>query len=299
MQAMILAAGFGTRLQPYTNVRPKPLFPLFNKPLLCLTIERLQNRGFDHIIVNCHHLRSQIVDALGDYSGVVVQQEAEILGTGGGLRKALPAMKNEPLLVTNGDIYHTISFAEMYAAHVKQGNEVTMAMHDYERFNKVQVEDGRVTSFDKQIDGVQSLAFTGIHVINPDILQPIPEDTFSCIIDLYRRRLAEKKIINCYRTDSCYWTDMGTVADYLKLHEDLLSGTFSAWGEIGTIEGKQYVGSGVDIDPDAEIDDWCVCGDGVKIGSGAVIEKAVIWDNAEIKPDTRVCNTVITGEDNG
>ena len=108
MQAMILAAGFGTRLLPYTELRPKPLFPLLNKPLLLLTIERLQRAGFDHIVVNCHHLRDQIVDLLQDLRGVVVQQEDIILGTGGGLRLALNVFRNEPVLVTNGDIYHSV-----------------------------------------------------------------------------------------------------------------------------------------------------------------------------------------------
>jgi len=84
MQAMILAAGVGTRLLPHTLVRPKPLFPILNQPLLLLTIKRLQRLGFDHIVVNCHHLRDQVVAAISEVSGVVVQEEETILGTGGG-----------------------------------------------------------------------------------------------------------------------------------------------------------------------------------------------------------------------
>ncbi len=105
MQAMILAAGFGTRLQPYSLIRPKPLFPVLNRPLLLATIDRLKNAGFSLIVVNCHHLRQQIVSAVKDIPGVIVQEEPLILGTGGGLALAARNLNNEPLLVTNGDMF--------------------------------------------------------------------------------------------------------------------------------------------------------------------------------------------------
>ena len=79
MQAMILAAGFGTRLLPYTQYLPKPLFPVLNTPLLLATVKRLQSSGFAPIIVNCHHLGEQIVDCFQDIPGVIIQQENNLL----------------------------------------------------------------------------------------------------------------------------------------------------------------------------------------------------------------------------
>ncbi len=96
MQAMILAAGLGTRLLPHTSIRPKPLFPVLNSPLLLLTIARLKNFGFDHIIVNCHHLREQIVEAVELIEDVMVIEEEIILGTGGGLRGAVTTSRSTP-----------------------------------------------------------------------------------------------------------------------------------------------------------------------------------------------------------
>ena len=86
MKAMILAAGLGTRLLPYTLKRPKPLFPILNKPLLHLTIDRLKQAGATEIIVNSHHLRPQIKRALQGEEQIILQEEDTILGTGGGLR---------------------------------------------------------------------------------------------------------------------------------------------------------------------------------------------------------------------
>ena len=189
MKAMILAAGLGTRLLPYTLKRPKPLFPILNKPLLGLTISRIKKAGFSEIVVNAHHLRHQIKEALQYETDIVLQEEEKILGTGGGLRLALPELGHEPVLVVNGDIYHSIDYRNIYRFHCKTQSEVTLVVHDFPRFNSITMDQaGCVTSFDNSgTSGNKNgrmLAFTGIHVINPDILGAIQHDTASCIIDL-------------------------------------------------------------------------------------------------------------------
>ncbi|MCI5129172.1 MAG: nucleotidyltransferase family protein, partial [Candidatus Electrothrix sp. AUS3] len=109
MQAMLLAAGFGTRLRPYTLVRPKPLFPVCNIPLLHILLDKLVDAGCDRIVVNCHYLADQIKEAVERRPEVILQYEKEVLGTGGGLRKALEHFQDQPdtpVLVMNGDIFH-------------------------------------------------------------------------------------------------------------------------------------------------------------------------------------------------
>ncbi|MCD6401225.1 MAG: NTP transferase domain-containing protein, partial [Anaerolineales bacterium] len=239
MQAMILAAGFGTRLLPYTKFRPKPLFPLLNEPLLFLTIRRLQAAGFDHIIVNCHYLREQIVAALAGLTGIIVQEEETVLGTGGGLRLALSNMRNEPLLVTNGDIYHTVNYRELYRAHDSGTAVVTMAMHDYPRFNKVTVQGDYVTGFDDQ-QSEHLMAFTGLHVLEPNVLEHIPLKQEYSIIDRYREVLQENKRIRALRVDGCSWTDMGTVKDYLALHGRLLKNEIPLWKEFSNLPKDSF-----------------------------------------------------------
>ena len=91
MQAILLAAGYGTRLRPYTDLRAKPLFPVANRPLLDRLLDQLHAAFAEPVLVNCHHLADQIEAALGDRPEVLVQREAEILGTGGSLRLASTA----------------------------------------------------------------------------------------------------------------------------------------------------------------------------------------------------------------
>jgi mannose-1-phosphate guanylyltransferase len=294
MQAMILAAGLGTRLQPHTLIRPKPLFPILNQPLLLLTIKRLQNLGFDHIVVNCHHLRKHIVDALDGLKGVIVQEEEVILGTGGGLRTALKYLRDEPLLVSNGDIYHTIDFLSLYRHHAAHHNLVTLAMHNNYRYNNVMVKDGKIASFDNRVEYTQ-LAFTGLHVIEPSVLQDIEVGTFSCIIDRYRKLLKEGGEIDFYRSDDSFWTDMGTVDDYLSLHQGLLTGTIPCWKEIGPVRKPYCIARRAKLPAHFELSEWVCIGD-ANIANGTRLQRVVVWDDVSIPGGSRLGDMIVSSD---
>jgi len=282
MQAMILAAGFGARLLPYSRLLPKPLFPLLNEPLLLLTIKHLQNAGFDHIIVNCHYLKEQIIEALAGMVGVVIQEENIVLGTGGGLRMALTLMRDEPVLVTNGDIYHSIDYRELYRAHTEADCAVSMAMHDCSRFNKVLVEEGFVTNFDMQ-SAFKNMAFTGLHVLNPEILKTIPEEEQFCIIDCYRALLKNGNTIKAVDVSGCSWTDMGTVEDYLALHGQLLKGDIDRWPEFTETSGKSYVCSRENEQLlHHSFKEWACVGR-ADLPSNVTIMRCVVWDGAVLR----------------
>ena len=292
MQAMILAAGFGTRLLPHTKICPKPLFPILNRPLLLLTVQRLQNLGYDHIVVNCHHLRQQIAEALRGISGVVVQEEENILGTGGGLRRALGLFRDEPLLVTNGDIYHTIDFLDFYRRHAASGRSITLAMHDYPRFNGVQVHNEKIAGFGDTAEPAR-LAFTGLHGIDPAILAGIVDGRFSCIIDYYRRLLQHGVEIGCYRSDLCYWTDMGTEEDYLALHGGLLTGTIPCWPELQPFSAPCYIDSRGQLGAEVDLLDW-VCLGNARIGKGSRLERVVVWDGVTVPDNSSFCDRLVS-----
>ena len=294
MQAMILAAGFGTRLLPFTEVLPKPLFPILNEPLLLLTIKRLQAAGFDKIIVNCHYLAEKIADAVSTIPGVIVQHESTILGTGGGLRRALASLRDEPLLITNGDIYHTVSYLSLYKQHQTSSAPVTMALHDYPRFNSVSVENGHVSGFKSSSAG--ALAFSGLHVIDPHILESIPENIFSCIIELYGTLLAAQKRIDVHRMDDCYWTDMGTVQDYLDLHGGLLQGTIPTWPEMengAKVRDGVLVGERTRVPEECVVTGWACLGKNVTLPHGVSLKEVVAWDDADLSHGTEYSNTII------
>ncbi len=292
MQAMILAAGFGTRLKPYSLIKPKPLFPVLNVPLLRLTIARLKSSGFRRITVNCHHLRDQIIKEIEPVDGVIIQDEKTILGTGGGLRQALVHLDDEPLLVTNGDIYHSIDLGDIYTQHLKTEADVTMVLHDYPRFNTVSAVGNRITGFHGgQAD--HCLAYTGIQVINPHILMEIKTGVYSCIIDHYRHLLMSGKDIHSVVAEDIFWSDMGTPDDYLALHEALLAGSVPLWPQFSVQpETALLIDEGCVLGQGCTFEGWNCVGE-AHLGDHVHLSRTVVWDEARIPSNSRIKNSIV------
>ncbi|MGR0482689.1 MAG: sugar phosphate nucleotidyltransferase [Candidatus Electronema sp. V4] len=282
MQAMLLAAGFGTRLRPYTLLRPKPLFPVCNVPLLHILLDKLAAAGCRKTVVNGCHLAGQIAAAVSGRPEVVFQHETEILGTGGSLRQAAAQFEDGPVLVMNGDIYHDIALPELLAAHTAGGHAVTMALHDCPRFNTVRTRGSRVCGFGQAKAGETLLAFTGIHVVEREVLRQIPAAGFFHIIDLYAQ-LAEAGQVGLLRVDGCFWQDIGTPADYLDLHRRLLADKTSSW----VISSQVAAGNG------AVFRDWGAVGPGAVIGAGAQLARCVVWENAVIPPGAELADQIV------
>ncbi|OGQ94180.1 MAG: hypothetical protein A2521_05785 [Deltaproteobacteria bacterium RIFOXYD12_FULL_57_12] len=299
MQAMILAAGFGTRLRPFSLIRPKPLFPILGRPLLSITIASLRRTGCATIVVNAHHLREQIRAAVKTEAGIILQVEEEILGTGGGLRRALPHFTPEPLLVVNGDILHDLDLAAIYRRHLASGCDATLVLHDCPRFNTVLVaERGLIHGFSKQAappPGLELLAFTGIHVLNPEILRPIPGSGFYNIIDRYQELLARGGRLRAEVVRDHFWTDMGTVPDYLELHAGLLQGRVAAGPELAAAAADRPFQHAPDVvfGENVRLEEWVSIGAGVRIGDNATLGRVVVWDNAVIPAGAVLHDTIM------
>ncbi len=291
MNAMILAAGFGTRLKPYSLLRPKPLFPILGESLLSLVLKQVTGAGAKKIVVNGHHLANQIAELVAGIPSVMFQHEKEILGTGGGLRRALPHLRDKQILVINSDIVHDIDLAAVYQHHLDHGKRVTLVMHDYPRFNNVLVRDNRVQGFlsaESQPEiSETALAFTGIHVLDPEILETLPKDCFYNIINLYKQLLNEGEEINVYRAEPCFWHDIGTPNDYLHLHGELLHGrVILPWLEqlLGAkcLDFPLYVDTTAVLKKGVHLHDWVSVGRDSWIEDGSRLERCVVWDGARV-----------------
>jgi len=296
MQAMILAAGFGTRIRPWSLVRPKPLFPVMGRPLVLRLIERLRRSGFDRILVNCHHLAGQFHPLLAGETGVDIQEEEIELGTGGGLRRALAWFRDEPVLVMNGDVYHGYDPAAVMGAHAATGGRVTLVVRDEPRFNNLAVDgDGRVAGFrvGEAGPGQRLRAFTGIQVVEPELLEPIAPDRFCDIIDHYMN--LPDGISVWEAGEEVYWRDMGTIGDYLALHGDIIRGRT---GE--SPPGSPFiVDPSARIAPDAVFDGWAVVGACARVGTGSRLIRSVVWDGAVVGDGETVRDTVVAAGPGG
>ncbi|MCP4344560.1 MAG: phosphotransferase [Desulfobacterales bacterium] len=219
MKAMILAAGFGTRLLPYTEDTPKPLFTIAGRPLLDIIIRSLQSAGCEAVIINTHHLPQKIDSFIAGQKylfPVSTRYEPEILGTGGAIKNASDFWDDRPFMVINSDIVTNIDLGKVYEYHLNHNFPATLVLHDDPDFNTVTADkDSFITGFNPQpTTGNHSLTFTGIQVINPEVISYIPENVFSSSIDAYTKLMAEGKKIKAFISKQYNWKDIGTPERY-------------------------------------------------------------------------------------
>jgi NDP-sugar pyrophosphorylase family protein len=238
MKAMILAAGFGTRLRPYTQWTPKPLFTISGRPVLDIMIDRLLEAGCRAIVINTHHQHHQIASFLEKQQypvPVTARHEPQILGTGGAIKNVSDFWDTDPFLVINSDIVTDINLAQVYQFHRRHRYPVTLVLHDDPRYNCVSVNsNGFIRAFSPKEPGYENrghriLAFTGIQVLNPEVLGYIPGQTFYSSIDAYRRMIADGKKIKASIVRGHYWQDIGTPQSYRQaVYENMSAAAFDA-----------------------------------------------------------------------
>jgi len=285
MKAMILAAGLGTRLRPLTEMKPKALMPVANKPILLRNIEYLISHGIAEIIVNAYHHSQQVLDYLkhGALFGlkIEVKVEAEILGTGGGIKNTEDFWDKEPFIVINSDILTDIDLAAVYQVHQTSEALVTLVLHDCEPYNQVQVDDQwNITDIAKG-NMPDRLAFTGIHVINPEVLSHIPRGLFSDIIECYRKLIRLGKPVRACLVKGHYWRDIGSIQSYLEANRELAGNSF-------------VIGPACSIDSSVKLTDWGVIGENSHLGKNVEVQRSVLWEGVTAKQGIKVVDSVVT-----
>ncbi|GAB7087937.1 nucleotidyltransferase family protein [Marinifilum fragile] len=226
LNAMIFAAGLGTRLKPYTNTKPKALVELAGKTLLERAIQKLVKLGVDRIVINVHHFADLIEDFLKENNnfGVDIRISDErdhLLDTGGGLKKAIDLfIPDAPVLIYNVDILSSIDLNELIQQHESSKALVSMVMRKRESsrylyFNKEKqltgwknCKTGEVKKARVDMEESKPLAFSGIHLVNPKLFDLIEEDGKFSIIDLYLRLAKTEKML-AYKDQSDLWFDLG------------------------------------------------------------------------------------------
>lgn len=286
MKAMILAAGLGTRLRPLTDSNPKALMPIVNSPIISRTIDYLKSFGVSDIAVNAHHHFDQIIEYLEREKSpdlkIDVRIENQILGTGGGIKNTQDFWDDEPFIVINCDILTDIDLGLAYEHHKRSGSIATMILHDYPSFNQVRIDEHQRIIEINQEPMQKNLAFTGIHIIEPDLLSYIPDTGYSNIIDLYRSLIYMQKPISAYISEGHYWRDIGNPDSYITANKEILGDRILS------------IGNDTKIAPSAKITDWNIIGKKCNLEQEVEITRSIIWDNVTVKKGIKITDCVIT-----
>ena len=234
-KAVVLAAGHGTRLRPFTCATPKPLMPVWGETMLERIVRMLRERGVDDIVVNSHHLHEQIrvwtdeyrknAQAAGDKVRIKVSYEPEILGNGGVLNPLREWIGGEPFYLVSSDIVmENVPDLEKPFERLKTSGCIGVALvtEAGPRTIEVEPESKFVTCWrspDPGVDG--TFTYCGVAILKPEVLKYVKPDGFSSIVTAFEKAMMEGgKFIKAVESKDLLWEDAGTIQRYIDLNRD-------------------------------------------------------------------------------
>jgi len=282
---MIVGAGLGTRLRPFTRWLPKPALPVRGLPLIAYPLALLASAGVREVVINVHHLSERLVQAARRWCPAGLElhfsPEPELLLTGGAIRRVAAFLRgSDPCLVLGGDMVVDVDLRALVARHVRSGRDVTLLLKDdprAQRFGTIGIDQGgRVRRIAGRFDlGEERRAgiYTWVNVISARALDTLPDrETFNHLDDWLAPRLAKGAGsigAEVLAGDDLVWEPVGTPAEYLaaNLCERRLS-----YLDVASAARE----AGVRLEP------GLVIGAGARLGVGAKLSRAVVWDGEEV-----------------
>ena len=304
VEAVIVAGGFGTRLRPLTDRRPKHVLPVAGVPFLDHQIAKLAAAGVRRIVLATSYRSDVFEPTFGDGSSYGVElvyvSESEPLGTAGAIRNAadhLGATADEPVVVVNGDILSGHDVAAQVRRHTQADADVTLALvevSDARAFGSVPTdENGRVTQFlEKSAHPVSQQINAGCYVFRRSVIDAIPAGTVVSVErEMFPGLLAGGALVLGH-LDPAYWRDVGTPAALVGASCDLVCGRVTS-PAYPNPPAECHVLTGAEVAPDAVLHSGTVIGPGARVGAGAVVSGSVVDEGASIGRGVHVDDSVV------
>lgn len=301
MRAIILSAGYGTRLRPLTDRLPKPLMPVLGTPILSHIIRRLQECNVSDIGVNIHHkfeIIEEYIKANHAKQNITLSHEKDILGVAGGIVGFREFLKGEDLfIVHNGDILSNISLNSILPEQKGRVPLCTMVVHDCDGYNNVSVDRQwdvvDIRGVIKPDAASRLLAYTGISFMSTEILNLIPEgssDLVPLLLDIIKE---EKGLVRAVEVKDCAWMDVGTIENYFSSHKGILINKKPLIVKDLMPESNCFLGENVVIEDCVEFSGFVSSGRNAVFEKGCRVENCIVWDNAVVEEKSVIKNSVI------
>jgi NDP-sugar pyrophosphorylase family protein len=284
-QAFILGAGLGTRLRPLTDRLPKPLVPLFHRPLAAWAMDACSRAGIHRFAINTHHLPEAWTgfDPLPGAGDISFFHEPVLLETGGGLKNIASWIGSSPLLVHNGDIFSTLPLGKLIAAHEASGLPVTLALRSTGEAKHIALDASgtRVLDIREKLGRAAGThVFSGIYCVNPGFLDRLPAAKKVSVIPAFLE-LAAAGQLAAVVLDEGVWLDLGDRASYLQAHRELAL--------------APPVHPLAIIEPEAFVEN-SIIGPGAIISSGAVVRDSIVWPGGRVSANAVLDRCIICSE---
>lgn len=280
-KAFLLGAGLGTRLQPLTETLPKPLIPFANRPLITHALDHCLQAGITDFAINTHHLH-ETWDRFfpnGKYrdANLTFFHEPELLETGGGIKNIADWIKDEPVLVYNGDIITDFPIDRLMTGHMASNNTATLAVQNHGPDLRITVDGHRVTDVRGLIHQQQGThQFTGIYVIDPEILELIPPNEKISIIPAFVELIKQGELGAYHVKGHPKWLDLGTRETYLK----------------ASLAIPPKVSREARISETANIQNSWVAQNAI-VESGSIIKDSILWPDTHVLQDAELTNCIV------
>lgn len=224
--AVLMAGGEGKRLRPLTEITPKPLLKVGEKPIIEYNIDRLQKVGIKNVNLSINYLGDQLVDYFGDGANrnlnIRYVRENKPLGTIGSIL-LVENFEHEDILVMNSDLLTNIDYADFFKTYKDAEADMAVAATSYQvdiPYGVLEVNESNIVKSLKEKPRYTYFSNAGIYIIKKDLLKMIPEDQFFDITDLINRIIEMNLKLITYPING-YWLDIGKHEDFKKAQEDI------------------------------------------------------------------------------
>ena len=298
-QAFVLGAGLGLRMRPLSEVLPKPLIPIFQKPLITFALDHLIAAGVKSFVINAHHLAPafQKSFAEGSYRGHPIQliYEPQILGTGGGIKNVEPLLRNEPFISYSGDVLTDLPLQPLLEEHFRAGNDVTLALRERGLRSDVALEGGRVVDIANRHGREGRHDFAGVSVWSPGIFERIPPGKSLSFIPILAEWIGQGGRIGGVVSNHGKWFNIGSRKEYLAVHRIIQEERWKP-DYVTAPEWPVAVAPDAQVDSTARLSGFYSIGAGCQIGAEATLENTILWPGAQIAFRSHLRNCIVRSQ---
>jgi NDP-sugar pyrophosphorylase family protein len=298
-QAFVLGAGLGRRLRPLTDDLPKPLIPIFQKPLITFALDHLCAFGIESFLVNTHHLAAKFDRLFPDESHagrpLSLVHEPDLLGTGGGIKNVEGRLRDEPFIVYSGDILTDFDLAPLIEEHFRAGNDVTLALRKTRLGAGIALQSGRVVDIESQYGHPGEYDLAGVSVWSRQIFPRIPPHRSLSYVPTITDWIGEGGKIGGVVLADGKWFNIGSRAEYLEVHRIIKEERWKP-DYVVTPEWPVEVAADAVIDPSARLSGHCSVGAGCRVEAGAILENTILWPGAQIASRSHLRNCIVRSD---
>jgi len=296
-QAFVLGAGLGTRLRPLTEDVPKPLIPIFQKPLITFALDHLIESGVERFIINTHRLPESFEHVFPEnrYArhSVKLVNELVLLDTGGGLKNVQSLLGTQPFIVYSGDILTDVDLEPLIEEHFRLLNDVTLGLRrDTGLGAGVVARNGRIVAISNESNPTDNFDYANVSVWNPEIFRRIPSNQKVSFIPIIAEWIRQSGRIGGVVLDDGKWFNIGSRIEYLEVHRAILR---ERWEPhyVKTPGWSEPIAASARVDPSSQVRGCSVVGADCQVGAGAILEDSILWPGSQIASRSELYGCIV------